>query len=194
MNSRQVSATAEQILDEYFSSMLSPARPQSGTEMEAASTTGGVQREEYRPLFSAPCKVATVICHGRRFAIELFRLLSVARRSSLSLQPCDNQGYVVGTVRRNGDRIPVIDLAFHNRARAGSVNNPASDDGFVVFTDNGLALAADQVTESLLLDPEDISWRTDRLRTPWNAGLDSRTMHAVVDVDQLAALFLHKMA
>ncbi len=53
-------------------------------------------------------------------------------------------------------------------------------------------LAVDSVSDSILLDPEDIRWRGQRSKRPWLAGTVIEHMCALLDVSQLAIMFLEQ--
>ena len=50
-------------------------------------------------------------------------------------------------------------------------------------------LAVDTVSNAIMLEPEDVRWRSERSKRPWLAGTVIEHMCALVDVSQLAAMF-----
>jgi purine-binding chemotaxis protein CheW len=61
-----------------------------------------------------------------------------------------------------------------------------------VITINGVdwGLAVDSVSTAITLVPEDVRWRTQRSKRPWLAGTVVEKMCALLDVSQLAAMFV----
>lgn len=69
----------------------------------------------------------------------------------------------------------------------------ASDERFsYVITINGVdwGLAVDSVSEAIALEPDDVRWRSSRSKRPWLAGTVIDKMCALLDVSQLAAMFI----
>lgn len=50
-------------------------------------------------------------------------------------------------------------------------------------------LAVDTVSNAIMLEPEDVRWRSKRSKRPWLAGTVIEHMCALIDVSQLAAMF-----
>lgn len=63
-----------------------------------------------------------------------------------------------------------------------------------VISINGMdwGLAVDQVSSAITLSPDDVRWRGERARRPWLAGTVVEHMCALLDVSQLAAMFLQQ--
>lgn len=61
-----------------------------------------------------------------------------------------------------------------------------------VITINGVewGLAVDTVSNAITLDPSDVRWRGERSKRPWLAGTVVDHMCALLDVSQLAAMFI----
>lgn len=61
-----------------------------------------------------------------------------------------------------------------------------------VISINGVdwGLAVDKVSTAIVLEPEEVRWRTVRGKRPWLAGTVTEHMCALLDVSQLAALFI----
>ena len=66
------------------------------------------------------------------------------------------------------------------------------DDFAYVLSINGVdwGLAVDSVANAVTLQPEDVRWRSERSKRPWLAGTVVDHMCALLDVSQLAAMFL----
>lgn len=63
-----------------------------------------------------------------------------------------------------------------------------------VISINGMdwGLAVDQVSNAITLSPDDVRWRGERAKRPWLAGTVVEHMCALLDVSQLAAMFLQQ--
>lgn len=61
-----------------------------------------------------------------------------------------------------------------------------------LITINGVewGLAVDSVSSAITLEPGDVRWRTERSKRPWLAGTVVDHMCALLDVSQLAAMFI----
>jgi purine-binding chemotaxis protein CheW len=61
-----------------------------------------------------------------------------------------------------------------------------------VISINGVewGLAVDNVSTAIVLKPEDVRWRTERGKRPWLAGTVIEHMCALLDISQLAAMFV----
>lgn len=61
-----------------------------------------------------------------------------------------------------------------------------------IITINGVewGLAVDGVSSAITLEPGDVRWRTERSKRPWLAGTVVDHMCALLDVSQLAAMFI----
>lgn len=66
------------------------------------------------------------------------------------------------------------------------------DDFTYVLSINGVdwGLAVDTVANAVTLDPDSVKWRSERSKRPWLAGTVIDHMCALLDVSQLAAMFL----
>lgn len=73
--------------------------------------------------------------------------------------------------------------------------NEGMRDGFrYVLSINGVdwGLAVDNVANAVMLDPNTVKWRSERSKRPWLAGTVVDHMCALLDVSQLAAMFVGK--
>ncbi|WP_019530377.1 chemotaxis protein CheW [Dasania marina] len=63
-----------------------------------------------------------------------------------------------------------------------------------VISINGVdwGLAVDDVASAITLSPEDVRWRSERSKRPWLAGTVVDHMCALLDVSQLAAMFIER--
>lgn len=63
-----------------------------------------------------------------------------------------------------------------------------------VISINGVdwGLAVDSVASAITLEPQDVHWRTERSKRPWLGGTVIEHMCALLDVSQLAAMFLEE--
>ncbi|MEE8058887.1 MAG: chemotaxis protein CheW [Pseudomonadales bacterium] len=63
-----------------------------------------------------------------------------------------------------------------------------------VISINGVdwGLAVDRVSNAITLEPDDVRWRGERSKRPWLAGTVVEHMCALLDVSQLAAMFLQQ--
>ena len=67
-----------------------------------------------------------------------------------------------------------------------------NDDFTYVLSINGVdwGLAVDDVANAVTLDPDAVRWRSERSKRPWLAGTVVEHMCALLDISQLAAMFL----
>ncbi|MBI5451326.1 MAG: chemotaxis protein CheW [Gammaproteobacteria bacterium] len=194
-----MTATAKQtdqdILDDYFLAMLTHERPLAAladdgqaidvdTRQVSAAPLQNAVDEIFAPIFSGEIRALRLQVDQRNFAVPLLRLRGVANLRTLHIEPVTAAGYVIGQINYREHEYTVIDLAYAGRHKNGGLLARQAG-GFVVFVDNGTALLADQIDQTLNLDAVRVSWRGHRHNTRWIAGLDTVSMCAIVDVDRL---------
>jgi purine-binding chemotaxis protein CheW len=62
----------------------------------------------------------------------------------------------------------------------------------ITINDVDWGLAVDSVASAITLEPEDVRWRSERGKRPWLAGTVVDHMCALLDVSQLAAMFIRE--
>jgi|SRR5690554_2544875 len=125
---------------------------------------------------------------GLQIAAPLHHLGGISPLS-VPLQTVAQQAdWFMGLMRWNGRNIRVVDTArLIMPERLASMGTPDYQ-SMVVLGDSHWALAATAVTESIILQSDEVKWHRGSIRRPWLSGMLIHRLCVLVDVERLICM------
>lgn len=171
------------LVKDYIDSFFSDYDHGTASDVAPQEKSNTDSRIRYTPPVANHSMVMECSVAGRKFCVSLERLASVVTADNKGIVPGSN--YYLGDVSHSGKYYKVIDLGV--KVRKSPVETVSSTT-YILLCDNGMALFCDKIIDKRKIDYQFVSWRSDRLSTPWNAGIDSESTSMVIDIDQLQVL------